>query len=313
MVEQGSIDNTGRIVKKRRITQGESKPGPSGLSINKRAIASSMMACMFVFCLKRIIHYIVSLRQRYPTNHVLVGKYDWKSAYRRAHLSGQTIFESITQVNGFLVAFLRMPFGGKPCMSQWSNISEMACDLKNALIQDNICPPPSLLLSEFSALLTDPELLDSSIPFAQARPMSVDVPVNDHGKADNYIDDMTPVCVHINDNADSCAAAAVLVFDFLSRPLDTNVPITREVLLSMVKLMGEGRFQKTKTVLGWTLYTRQLLVSLSSDKFSLWSSDIRRHIIRGSLVATKLETLVGRLEHVGYLIPLMRIGSHPPP
>jgi hypothetical protein len=62
MVEQGSIDDTGRIVKKRRVTHDQSKPGPSGLSVNKRGIASSMTACMFGFCLKRIIRYIVSLR-----------------------------------------------------------------------------------------------------------------------------------------------------------------------------------------------------------------------------------------------------------
>jgi hypothetical protein len=181
----------------------------------------------------------------------------------------------------------------------------MACDLINALIQDDTWSPSSLS-SELSDLLPNPERFDSSIAFAQARPMSADVPVSDHGKADNYIDDMTPVCVDINDNAERCATAAALVFDFLSRPLNTNEPLPREVLLSMVKLMGEGRFQETKTVLGWTLDTRRLLVSLSSDTFSLWSSDIRRHILRGSLLAPELETLVGRLEHVGYIIPLVR-------
>jgi hypothetical protein len=62
MVEQGSIDDTGRIVKKRCVTHDQSTPVPSGLSVNKRVIASSMTACMFGFCLKRIIRYIVSLR-----------------------------------------------------------------------------------------------------------------------------------------------------------------------------------------------------------------------------------------------------------
>jgi hypothetical protein len=305
MAEQGTIDETGRLVKKRRLTHDQSIPGPSGLSVNKRVIAATMTACMFGFCLKRIIHYIVSLRQRHPQKRVMVGKFDWKSAYRRAHLSGQTALESITQVNGFLVAFLRMPFGGKPCPSQWSDISEMACDLANALIQDPTWNPSSLR-SEFSDLLPAPERNADDTPFAQARPMSVSIPVNDVGKADNYIDDMTPVCVDIADNAERCGAAAALVFDFLSRPLDPNESLPREVLLSMTKLMGEGRFQEIKTVLGWTLDTRRLLVSLSSDKFSLWSADIERHILSGSLLAAALETLVGRLEHVGYLIPLMR-------
>jgi hypothetical protein len=73
----------------------------------------------------------------------------------------------------------------------------------------------------------------------------------------------------------------------------------------MVRLMGEGSSQAIKTVLGWTLDTRRLLVSLSSNKFVLWSSYIRRHIFRGSLLVSYLETLVGRLEHIGYLVYLM--------
>jgi hypothetical protein len=105
-----------------------------------------------------------------------VGKFDW---------SGQTYLYSITQVNGFLVAFLRKSFGGKPCPSQWSDIYEMACDLTNALIQDPTWSPSSLR-SEFSDLLSDPERIDGPIPFARAIPISVKVPCNDQGKVNNY-------------------------------------------------------------------------------------------------------------------------------
>jgi hypothetical protein len=58
-------------------------------------------------------------------------------------------------------------------------------------------------------------------------------------------------------------------------------------------------------VLGWTLDTQRILVYLSSDKFAIWSSDIRHHILSGSLPISELETLVGIIEHVGYLITLM--------
>jgi hypothetical protein len=63
---------------------------------------------MFCFCLKHIIHYIVSIRQCHPTKRVLAGNFDWKSAYCRARLSGQTSLEIITQLNGFMVAFIRV-------------------------------------------------------------------------------------------------------------------------------------------------------------------------------------------------------------
>jgi hypothetical protein len=91
----------------------------------------------------------------------------------------------------------------------------------------------------------------------------VDVPVNYSGKADTYIDDMIPVCVDIDENEERCGAAASLAFDFLSRPVGPHKPIPREVLLSLTKLMGEGCFQGTKTVLGWNLDTRRLLMLLS--------------------------------------------------
>jgi hypothetical protein len=76
----------------------------------------------------------------------------------------------------------------------------MACDLMTALIQDPKWSPSSLR-SELSDLLPDPERIDDPIHFAQARLISVNVPANYHGKAYNYIDDMKPVCVDINNNA----------------------------------------------------------------------------------------------------------------
>jgi hypothetical protein len=143
MVKQGYIDDTGCLIKKQCVTHDQSLPGPSGLSVNKHVVASSMMACMFGLRLKL----------------------DSKSAYRRAHLIGQTSLESIIQVNGLLVTFLCMLFGGKPCPSQLSDISEMACDLTNALIQDATCPPSSLRY-DLSDLLSDPERIDDPIPFS---------------------------------------------------------------------------------------------------------------------------------------------------
>jgi hypothetical protein len=111
MVEQGSINDSGRLIKKLLVTHDHSLTGPIGLSVNKLVVISSLTGCMFGFCLKRIIHYIFSLRQRHPTKHFLVRNFDFKSAYRRAHLSGQTSLEIITHVNGFLVDFLHIQDG----------------------------------------------------------------------------------------------------------------------------------------------------------------------------------------------------------
>jgi hypothetical protein len=130
--------------------------------------------------------------------------------------------------------------------------------------------------------------------------MSVTVPINDAGNTDTYIDDTAPVCVDIDDNANAecCGAASALAFNILSQHLDTNEPIPCEVMLPLAKLMDEGWFQEINTALGWILDTMWLLMYLSSDRSAIWSADIQRHILHGSLLASELETMVVRLDHV---------------
>jgi hypothetical protein len=135
--------------------------------------------------------------------------------------------------------------------------------------------------------------------------MSVDVHINDAVKAENYIDNMMPLYVNIDDTAKRCSAAAVMAFTFLSHPFDPNDPLPPEVLLSMTKLMDEGCLHEIKKVLFWVWDTMHLLVSLSSNKSTLWSVGFRFHISFGTLIVFELETLAGHLGYVGYLTPIM--------
>ena len=135
VVEQETLNETGERIPKFRMTHDQSFPGPSGTSVNKRVITEELPPCLFGFCLQRILHYIVDTRRRLPTVRILIGKYDIKSAYRRAHLSAETAVESLMIFENILYLALRMTFGGSPCPSQWSCISETMCDLANDLIQ----------------------------------------------------------------------------------------------------------------------------------------------------------------------------------
>jgi hypothetical protein len=161
------------------------------------------------------------------------------------------------------------------------------------------------LTSRYDELIPVQERLEDETPFSQARPISVDIPVNDTGKANNYTDNMVPICLDIGSNAELCTDFAAISFDVLGRHLEGFEPIAREVLLSLSKLLGEGRLQEVKTVLGWNLENFRLLVCLPSDKFGVWSADIESHISKWSILTAELKTLVGRLEHVGYLLPLV--------
>jgi hypothetical protein len=113
------------------------------------------------------------------------------------------------------------------------------------------------------------------------------------------------VCVGIDDNDEHCSSTTSLAFALLAHHFDPNEPLPHEVLLSMAKLMGEGRFQEIKTVLGCILYNMHLFVSLYYDNPTLWSADLRLHISHGTLPASELDNLVGCPNHMGYLTPLM--------
>ena len=55
-------------------------------------------------------------------------------------------------------------------------------------------------------------------------------------------------------------------------------------------------------VLGWTIDTRRMLVSLPDDKFLAWSRELAELRTRTSCPRTELETLVGRLNHTAMVI-----------
>lgn len=59
-------------------------------------------------------------------------------------------------------------------------------------------------------------------------------------------------------------------------------------------------------MLGWTLDTRRLWISLPSDKFTAWLADIKIVRTAGHCSHAALETLVRRLNHTAYVLPNAR-------
>ena len=66
-----------------------------------------------------------------------------------------------------------------------------------------------------------------------------------------------------------------------------------------------------KTVTGWTINTRVFLVLLPDDKFTNWTKDINDLISSQNAKHSDVETIEGRLNHVGYIIPTARHFLHP--
>ena len=305
LAAQSSINERGEIIAKDRPTHDLSFQAAEAESVNARADMDQHQECRFGFVLKRCITYIVDVRRRHPQVPILGNKIDLKAAYRRAHMHPDLAVKSITTVGSLGLVSLRLPFGGRPCPSEFCNISESLADIAAALLA---CPywDPANLRSRLQPFVPEPVLLDDDIPFEQALPMVVAIEPNDYGITDAYIDDIPTFVPDLGDNRRRGSGATLLGIDAIERPVAEREPLPRDDLASRKKLTAEGGLAEQMTLLGWFVDTRRMLVSLPDDKFVAWTRSIDERLTAGSATAKDLATMIGRLNHVGYVIPLAR-------
>jgi hypothetical protein len=305
VANQNSIDERGEIIEKDRLTHNQSwKGSASGLSINSRVIESELQDCMFGHCFLRLCHQIVDIRRRHPHTCIFIQKIDWKSAYRRAHYNWRTAIKSITTAVTSAIAYiaLRLTFGGKACPNEWSVISETTTDLANDLLRCDEWDPEEIQ-APIQKHIPEISRLSDTIPFAPGLPLVVQLPNDDQGKADCYLDDIISIIPEIGDNIKRGAAAVPLAIHLIGRPIAESEPILRDELISMKKLIAEGGLEEIQTVLGWVLNTRELMVLLPVDKFLAYSKQINECLKEMRATFENLDTLTGRLTHVALIIP----------
>ena len=92
------------------------------------------------------------------------------------------------------------------------------------------------------------------------------------GKVDGFIDDLIKVFVDTPKNCARQPDVVPLAMYVTSRPhAGTGAEaVPRRPILSLPKLIAEGRPEEVQTVLGWNLDTRRLKISLPSDKYHTW-------------------------------------------
>jgi hypothetical protein len=107
---------------------------------------------------------------------------------------------------------------------------------------------------------------------------------------------------------DRARGAAVLPFVIylLGRPVHEQEKAYREDLLSLTKFIAEATPAECKTILGWDIDTRRLLISLPTPKYTAWCHDIERLLTEPKVATKDLEITIGRLNHAGFIIPLAR-------
>ena len=101
-------------------------------------------------------------------------------------------------------------------------------------------------------------LRDLSVPFGQALPVGVVVPVEKHGKCDDFIDDIIG-CGYFNSRWKRLAGAALLSLYVVGRPVSVDEPLARDDLVALKKFKAEGALSEIQTVLGWDVDTRRFI------------------------------------------------------
>lgn len=301
---QSSINERGEVIPKERVTHDQSFCFSENNSVNDRLIRDDLPELRYGPALCQIIHYVHALRFAFPSAIIVASKIDLKAAYRRAHLSGALAAMALTVVGCYALLSLRLPFGGAYCPFWWCVVSELICDLANALLRCKFWDPDSFSFAN-KEKIPPPRLSDSNDPWQPALPADVLVDPDPRGRSFCYIDDLITIGIF-----DSCwkrlAYAVALATDVFARPLHPDEPVPRDDLLSIKKLKAEGALEEHKTILGWFMDFRQLKIHLSKEKFSEWSSDIRKMIKNKSATMKAIDTMVGRNGHASFVIPLSR-------
>jgi hypothetical protein len=125
-----------------------------------------------------------------------------------------------------------MTFGGSPCPSLWGYIPDTLISICNTL-KHNPSLDHSSLQDDLSSKLEQLLRLSTDNPFHQAKPLAVQIPLNNTSKI--YIDDTIGITLDINDNAKRVSTAVPLVIHDISQPLSVSDPIPRKEIISMKK------------------------------------------------------------------------------
>ena len=148
--------------------------------------------------------------------------------------------------------------------------------------------------------------LSEDIPFAQAWPLSVEIPETAISKSDVFLDDNINVGLDTPKNRPKLKAAVPLAVDIMSRRVASREPVPRSALLNKAKMSAEGALEETKIVLGWKLDTRHLLISLPDHKYGAWTGQIKEILKTKRVTAKALETVLGRLTNAASILPMAR-------
>jgi hypothetical protein len=300
IVQQTTLSAEGKRTIKNRLTHDQ-----TFCVIEDSELVNNLLDMIYGHCLRRILNQIVALRTSYPTDRILVAKYDIKQAFRRVHYHGADAVKCLSIFNDLAIVQLRMTFGGSNCPTTWCALSEIAADLANEILDATDWDDDELQWN-FQNLVPNASLPPTTEPLEPAQPTLLLPEPRPWGAVDVYIDDLINVILDRPVYTTRGAKSVPLAIDTLARPYDSADSPTREHMIALSKLSAEGGFRPKQTVLGWDVDTDSLLISLPTDKYNAWRHDIQKLLHDGYTTHDDLESIVGCLNNTGTVIPMGR-------
>jgi len=163
---------------------------------------------------------------------------------------------------------LRLPFGGSPSPANFCTVSDIVTGCINDWLECNKWDESKVCSEQFVKHIPLPEPLAEDISFAQERDMCVDLPIEDNGKCDGYIDNLISVCVDIANNLQRLTAG----------------PCT--IIHAMAHAATDGE----------TFLARYNMVPM--HKCTAWSTLVNTFIVRSSTKYEGLSSVIGCLENI---------------
>ena len=309
LASQFSLLEDGSRVSKERLTHDLSfSLTATDASVNKRVDMDLYPEMVYGWCLLRVIHFTVHLRGSHPGIPIFISKFDYSDAYRRISHAGRAAAQTILVVEDIAYLMLRLAFGGSPNPPCFCAFSETLTDLANEISCSDFVP------GDFSIPTVEPDHLvpvpyhEPDDPFLAAIPPAFEISSSLDSRKDCFIDDVINVFLGTERNLRREGHTVPLAVHLLSRPHagDDAEPIPRRPLLSPSKLKAEGRPAEVQICLGWGVNTRTLSVFLPDDKFRAWYHDLKLVHEKGRITTGDLHSLIGRLNHASYVVPLSR-------
>ena len=234
---------------------------------------------MFGHYLLRLIHQIVSLRKKDPNKKIWIRKKDLKLVYRRLHLRTKSALKSVVRVkiNGkwYIIIYLRITFGGTSGLVDVCLFSGIVCDTINDLLACNTWDKKEIC-SDFVKNILPAEDMDDNTPYAETSEISVDIPVEETGEFNVYIDDFIGITVDIDNNKFRIGVApCTMIYTVSNNPVNEN-HTPRDNMIEVDKCIEEGAIAEEMICIGCILNTRKLLVKLPEHKCKIWNADLKK-------------------------------------